>query len=411
MKRVGVLGGGQLGSLLACAVHDLGAEVGVFEPDAAAPACTRFRDVVNAPWTDEAALGRFLAGCHAVTYEMEHIDTAALKSLVANVPLLPSLHVLETTQDRAKEKTFLKSAGLPHVDFAVVRGGADLLRTASAFGLPFVLKTTRGGYDGKGQALVTTPAELEAVAAQLGDAEPCVLEEVVDLALEASVVVGRSRRDEEVVFPVFENVHAGHVLDLTLVPARVTPGIAAALQKVALEAARALDVRGLLTTEFFLTKSTEQRSNGVLVDGHTIFVNELAPRPHNSGHVTRNACTLSQYDVLARILLDVPLTSPELVSDGASWSWCMGNLLGDVWLAQHALQDLDVSALRRFPEVVDVVLYGKREAMPRRKMGHFVTRARDAGEAIRAAKAFREALATTVTSPIPSPVTSRAAPR
>jgi 5-(carboxyamino)imidazole ribonucleotide synthase len=393
MKRVGVLGGGQLGTMLASAVHDLGAEVRIFDPDPAAPACARFRDVVTAPWTDEAALSRFFAECSAVTYEMEHIDTAALRSLVTAPgapPLLPSLHVLETTQDRAKEKTFLKSAGLPHVDFAVVRGAADLMRTAPAFGFPFVLKTTRGGYDGKGQALVAGPEQLERAAAAIGESEPCVLEEVIDLALEASVIVARSRRGEEVAFPVFENAHEGHVLDVTVVPARVSPAVAQALSRVALEAARALDVHGLLTVEFFVTRSSEQRSQGVLADGYTVFVNELAPRPHNSGHVTRNACTVSQYDALARVLLDVPLGAPELVD--RAHHYCMGNLLGDVWLAQRATFDLDLSALRRFPEVIDVVLYGKREALPRRKMGHFVARARDADEAVRAARAFRKAL-------------------
>jgi len=400
MKRIGVLGGGQLGTMLAGAIHDLGAEACIYEPDAAAPACARFRNVVNAPWTDADALGRFFSSCDAVTYEMEHIDTRALKALETGAPLLPNVSVLETAQDRIHEKTFLERAGLPHVAFAVVRGRDELLRVAGSFGFPFIIKTVRGGYDGKGQAFVASAAGLGPVAATLAADGVYLLEEAIDLALEASVIVGRSPRGEEVVFPVFENVHTEHILDLTVVPARIPPELAERLQSIALEAARALDVHGLLTTEFFLSRTATQRpamstnatahapSRSVAVGGHHVYVNEFAPRPHNSGHVTRNACTASQYDVLARVLLDVPVASPALVGPGV---FCMGNLLGDIWLAQGR-RDLDLSSLRQFPEVIDVVLYGKRDAQPRRKMGHFVTQAPDADRAIRAAKAFRHNL-------------------
>ncbi|MDB4998203.1 MAG: 5-(carboxyamino)imidazole ribonucleotide synthase [Myxococcaceae bacterium] len=407
-RRVGILGGGQLGSLLASAVHDLGAEVFIYEPDPAAPACARFKHVTNAAWTDKEALARFFSEVDVVTYEMEHIDTSALKEVAAasTARLTPSCHVLETAQDRAREKDFLRSSGLPHVDFAVVRGRAELLRTAAAFGFPFILKTLRGGYDGKGQFFVASQTDLESLAAIFGNEDPCVLEEVIDLTFEASCIVGRSGSGadvEEVVFPIFENVHTGHILDLTLVPARIPESLRAAIAGIALDAARALDVQGLLTTEFFVTRRAEQRSRGTVVDGYHVYVNELAPRPHNSGHVTRNACTLSQFDVLARILLGIPVSTPALVGPG---SFCMGNLLGDVWIAQGARRpapsaddthvdgppELDLSVMRRFPEVIDVVFYGKREVEARRKMGHFVTAAPDAVQAAAAAKAFRVAL-------------------
>jgi 5-(carboxyamino)imidazole ribonucleotide synthase len=397
MRRIGVLGGGQLGTMLAGAIHDLGAEACIYEPDAAAPACTRFRQVVNAAWTDEEALRRFFASCDAVTYEMEHIDTAALKVLDTRTPLLPKLSVLETAQDRIHEKTFLEDAGLPHVAFAVARGRAELLAAAESFGFPFIVKTVRGGYDGKGQAFVSSAADLAVIAPKLAEGGTYLLEEAVDLALEASAIVGRSPRGEEVVFPIFENVHSAHILDLTVVPARIPPELGAALQRIALEAARALDVHGLLTTEFFVSgKAPAPRASAsqgtparsVVVGDHHVYVNEFAPRPHNSGHVTRNACTASQYDVLARILLDVPVGSPGLVGPGV---FCMGNLLGDVWLAQGR-RDLDLSCLRDFPEVIDVVLYGKHSAQPKRKMGHFVTQAADAERAVAVAKAFRHKL-------------------
>ncbi len=406
MRRVGILGGGQLGTMLAGAVHDLGAHVAIYEPEPMAPACACFRDVTNAAWTDAKALEAFVARCDVVTYELEHIETSALRALPPSTPIFPSLDVLEATQDRAKEKEFLRTSGLPFVDFAVVRGGEELLRAAPAFGLPFILKTARGGYDGKGQALVKTQEQVAAIAARLGPGQMCVLEEVIDLAFEASCIVGRSKAGEEVVFPVFENAHSEHILDLTLVPARVSAELAHTLQTVALDAARALSVTGLLTTEFFVAAASGSakhgtrtkpvlRSRGIRSGDLEVFVNELAPRPHNSGHVTRSACQISQFEVLARILLDVPLAPPVLVSDGY---WCMGNLLGDVWLAQKAARgesltgDLDLGALARMPEVRSVVLYGKRDPQSRRKMGHFVTHAADAESAMHAAKAFREAL-------------------
>ncbi|WP_394838360.1 ATP-grasp domain-containing protein [Pendulispora rubella] len=391
MKRIGVLGGGQLGTMLAGAIHDLGAEACIYEPEPAAPACARFREVVNAAWTDAEALGRFFASCEAVTYEMEHIDTRALKALDTTAKLFPNVHVLETAQDRALEKTFLQQAGLPHVAFAVARGRDELLQLAPSFGFPFIVKTIRGGYDGKGQAFVATAADLEPIVSKLAPDGVYLLEEAIDLALEASVIVGRSPRGEEAVFPVFENVHSEHILDLTVVPARIPPELSEKLQAIAIDAARALDVHGLLTTEFFVSrKPGRPTSRSVAVGDYHVYVNEFAPRPHNSGHVTRNACTASQYDVLARILLDVPVSSPALVGPGV---FCMGNLLGDVWLAQGR-RDLDLSSLRQFPEVIDVVLYGKRDAQPRRKMGHFVTHAPDADRAIQAAKAFRKNLLT-----------------
>lgn len=393
MKRVGILGGGQLGAMLTGAIHDLGGEARLFEPDAGAPACARYRDVVNAPWTDEAALRRFFEGCDVVTYEMEHIDTTALRALGGAIPLFPSLDVLETTQDRAKEKAFLARAGLPHAAFLVAQGAAEIRHAAAELGFPFVLKTTRGGYDGKGQAYVASDEDLSRALDGLDDRAPCVLEEAIDLVMETSCIVGRSRAGEEVVFPVFENAHAGHVLDLTVVPARVPPALADALQRVALEAARTLDVRGLLTTEFFVSRprAGATRSRAIEAAGYAIHVNEFAPRPHNSGHVTRNACVASQYDVLARILLDVPIGAPSLVGPD---TFCMGNLLGDVWEAQGRSDgtELDLSALAGADEVIDVVLYGKRAAKPRRKMGHYVTRARDPERAVEAARAFREAL-------------------
>jgi len=390
MRRVGILGGGQLGTMLAEALFHLDAPVTIYDADPSAPACVRFKDTLVAPWSDLAAIEAFAARCDVVTYEFEHIDATPLRALANGPPIVPSIQVLEITQDRAREKEFLAAKGLPHVHFAVVRTEAELRDGARAFGWPFILKTIRGGYDGKGQFHIAGHEDLDAAILALrerGSNFHCVLEEIVDLQLEVSAIVARSERDEAV-FPLFENAHSGHILDLTVVPARVPREVAEVVQEVALATASAIDLHGLLTIEFFVGRTPARRSVGREVGGLSVYVNELAPRPHNSGHVTRNACTMSQYDALARVLSGVPLTPPRINGSGA---WCMGNLLGDVWIAQ-ARERLDLSCWKDHPDVVDVVLYGKREARARRKMGHFVTHAETAERAIDAARAFREAL-------------------
>jgi 5-(carboxyamino)imidazole ribonucleotide synthase len=280
------------------------------------------------------------------------------------------------------------------VHFAVVRSESELRTAARTFGYPFILKTIRGGYDGKGQFHIAGHEDLDAAILALRErnAFDCVLEEIVDLALEASCIVARSSQEtggREIVFPLFENAHSGHILDLTLVPARVPAAAAQAIQECARKTAQALDLEGLLTVEFFVGRTQARRSQGIEAGGLFVYVNELAPRPHNSGHVTRNACSYSQYDALARVLAGVPLAPPVMNGDA---HWCMGNLLGDVWIAQGSSSRLDLSAWKDHPEVVDVVLYGKREPRARRKMGHFVTRSSTPEGALSAARAFRDDL-------------------
>lgn len=390
MKHVGILGGGQLGTMLAEALFHLDAPVTIYDADPTAPAIERFADAIVSPWSDLEAIEKFAKRCEIVTYEFEHIDAAPLRALSAGPPIVPSIEVLEITQDRAREKQFLARHELPHVHFVVVRSEEELQGEARRFSWPFILKTIRGGYDGKGQFFIAGHEDLDAAVLALRERKSdfhLVLEEVVDLKLEVSCIVARGG-GHEIVFPLFENAHAGHILDLTVVPARVPPEVAALVQDIALRTARAIDLLGLLTIEFFVGRSPARRSRAEEASGLYVYVNELAPRPHNSGHVTRNACTFSQYDALARVLAGVPLTPPRMNGEGA---WCMANLLGDVWLAQRS-DKLDLSCWREHPAVVDVVLYGKKAARARRKMGHFVTHAATPEEAMAAARAFREAL-------------------
>ncbi len=373
---VGILGGGQLGLMLAESLRKLDTPVLVLEPDAEAPCAQRLAGVMARPLDDPRALEAFFAQCDRVTYDSENIPSAPLSPFTDK--LAPSLRVLQISQHRALEKTFLSSHGFRPVQSAVVQPSDSLHQAAARFGFPCIVKSCLGGYDGKGQFRLRTEAEVRSLP-ETGSA--WVLEEVLSLDAEVSCIVAREAGGTAFTFPVFENIHTEHILDLTVLPARIDPAIQAEARSTALAIAKALEVVGLLTVEFFI---------GTGRDGvRRLFVNELAPRVHNSGHITRQACTSSQFDVLARLLSGVPLTEPEL-HEGA---WCMGNLLGDVWLAQGRTGGaLDLSAWQRFPNVVDVYLYGKREARAKRKMGHFVVHAKTPDEAARSARQFREAL-------------------
>jgi 5-(carboxyamino)imidazole ribonucleotide synthase len=373
---VGILGGGQLGLMLAESLRKLDTPVRVLEPDPEAPCAQRLAGVLARRLDDPDALTEFFRGVDRVTFDSENIPSQPLARWASR--LAPSLAVLTTSQHRALEKTFLAQHGFRPVHFAVVEPTASLHAAVRAFQAPCIVKSSLGGYDGKGQHRLRSVEDVK-VLPDVGHA--WVLEEVLSLEAEVSCIVARDGQGSDFTFPVFENVHVDHILDVTVLPARVDEALQDEARRTALAIARALDVVGLLTVEFFI---------GTGRDGaRGLFVNELAPRVHNSGHVTRQACTVSQFDALARILSDVPLTTPELHPGG----WCMGNLLGDVWLAQgRSGGPLDLSAWQRFPEVVDVYLYGKREARPKRKMGHFVVHAGSAAEAARLAGEFRRAL-------------------
>lgn len=397
MRTVGILGGGQLGMMLAERLVARDARVRVFDPDPRAPAVARFPGSATvAPWSDLAAVERFANGCDVVTCEFENVPEAAAQTAARFAELRPEARVLAVAQHRVREKEFLTKEGLPHAGWWSVARAEDLVPAADAAGSPYplVAKTAFGGYDGKGQRTVQDRAELAAFAADaraggFGDAG-FVLEERIELAGELSCIVARSARGDEVAFPIFENLHERHILDFTLVPARVSPAIAAAARRVALAAARALGVVGLLTVELFVTRRAPRSGAAdAAVDGALLLVNELAPRPHNSGHVTRVACEPSQFEALACVLLDLPLEAPRAAEPGA---FCMGNLLGDLW--KHGAPPPGLAAARSGEGGLrEVVLYGKPDARPRRKMGHFVVQGDTPDSALARARALREAWA------------------
>jgi 5-(carboxyamino)imidazole ribonucleotide synthase len=376
-RTVGILGGGQLGVMLGESLLHLNCEVVVLDPDLESPALARLPHVKTAAYDDSTALAELFGRCEVVTFDSENIPFQPLQPHAEH--LLPPLSVLATSQDRAKEKTFLAEHGFPHVAHRIVPLGADVRAAARELGFPCIAKSSLGGYDGKGQYRLETEADLAQLPTQARGG--WVLEERITLRTELSCIVAREANGAELCFPVFENLHTAHILDLTVVPARVALPLEEEATQVALKVARALKVVGLLTVEFFVGDGRAGQ--------HQLYVNELAPRTHNSGHVTRQACTFSQFDALARILAGAPLSPPRL-HPGA---WCMGNLLGEVWLSQgRSGGALNLRAWERFPDVVDVLLYGKHQARPGRKMGHFVVRADTPERAMERARAFRAAL-------------------
>src|SRR6478736_6843801 len=278
-RTIGVLGGGQLGRMLAQAVRRLGGRIHVYEPQAKCPAGAVADKEVNAPYEDIAALSAFARECEVVTYEFENVPAAPLRAIEHLTKLRPHWRVLETKQNRSREKNWLKQNGFPHARFAEVAADGDLPAGIRAVGVPCVVKTADFGYDGKGQLKVMTEADVAAVLQRFAG-QPVVIEQFVDFACEVSAVVARSANGEVAVFPVAENIHTNHILDFSIVPARVPPAVGAAAEAMARRVAAQIDLVGVLGVELFVTRTGE------------VLINELAPRTHNSGHYTLDAAPL-----------------------------------------------------------------------------------------------------------------------
>lgn len=343
----GILGGGQLGRMFGIAARRLGYRVHAFEPNPDSPAGQVSDQEVNAAYTDRDALAAFARGVDVVSFEFENIPLSAIEEVERICPVRPRGSVLHICQNREREKSFLRDHGFPHAAFAVVDSAASLESAMTQLGAPAVLKTADFGYDGKGQVKLhggENPAE---VWARFG-APRGVLEQWVPFAAEVSVVVARGLNGETRAFPASENIHRNHILDLSIVPARLAPEICAEAGRLAEAIAAALDVVGLLAVEFFVHR-----------DGH-LLVNELAPRPHNSGHYTFDACVTSQFEQQLRAVCGLPLGSTELLTPVVMW-----NLLGDLWKNGEP----DWNEILSHPRA-KLHLYGKNEARPGRKMGH-----------------------------------------
>jgi 5-(carboxyamino)imidazole ribonucleotide synthase len=371
---IGIFGSGQLGRMIALAARRMGYRIHTYSPDADSPTGQVADREVSADYGDEDAVRDFARRVDVVTFEFENVPSATVETAARYAPVRPSGAVLHTTQHRLREKTFLQGAGFPVAPFGAVRSPAEVRAALAELGGPAVLKTAGFGYDGKGQATLAAPDEAHAALAALWGSAPetvdAVLETFVDFERELSVVVARGSDGAVAPYGVFENRHHQHILDVTTAPAAVPPAVAAQALEVARGIVEALDVVGVLCVELFLTR-----------DGQ-LLVNELAPRVHNSGHLTFDACVTSQFEQQVRAVCGLPLGATDLLAPAA-----MANLLGDLWERGEP----DWAAACRFP-AVKLHLYGKAVPRPGRKMGHLTALAATAAEARTLALTARAAL-------------------
>lgn len=372
---LGMLGGGQLGRFFVSAAHEMGYKIWVLDPDPHSPAGLIADRHLRADYDDYAALDEMAGGCAAVTTEFENVPADTLDYLAKFVPVHPSAAAVAVCQNRIAEKTFLADHGLPHGPFAAIRCEDDLHRAGEVL-FPAVLKVARFGYDGKGQARVASRAEALHAFREFGG-EACVLEKLLRLDCEISVVLARDESGAARCFDPSENRHRRGILDVTIAPARVAPDLAGRARSAAEKIATELGYVGTLAVEFFVC------------DGE-LFVNEMAPRPHNSGHHTIDACVTSQYEQQVRALCGLPLGEPRAHSAAV-----MVNLLGELWYeggrADGAYREPDWAALQRVPNL-KLHLYAKHHARHGRKMGHFVVIDDDLAAALDVALAARAAI-------------------
>ena len=366
---VGVLGSGQLGRMFAIAARRMGYRVHTFSPDYDTPTGQVADREVTAAYDDLDAVRDFARGVSVVTFEFENVPAATAEAAAQHAEVRPAGAVLHTTQNRLREKGFLAKAGFPVPRFAAVCSAEDLKTALAEVGCPAVLKTADWGYDGKGQARIGRPEEAASAWTALGT-EEAILEAFVDFEREVSVVAARGLDGSFAAFGLFANDHSNHILDVTVSPAPVPPAVEREAMEIARGILEGLEVVGVLCVEMFLTR-----------DGR-LLVNELAPRPHNSGHLTFDACVTSQFEQQLRAICGLPLGSTGLLRPAA-----MANLLGDLWQDGEP----DWAAACRFPEV-KLHLYGKAAARPGRKMGHLTALASTPEEARRIVISAREAL-------------------
>jgi len=344
---LGMLGGGQLGRFFVIAAHEMGYRVTVLDPDKSSPA-GKIADVhLCAAYDDPAALKTMAETCQAITTEFENVPASTLENLAQTRTVRPSAKAVSIAQHRVLEKQFIRDAGIPVAPFVVVNTASDLPADANTI-YPAILKVARFGYDGKGQARVANQAEAEA-AFEAFKGEQCVLEKMLSLDYEVSVVLARDVQGNVAPYPLAENSHLNGILDVSIVPARAPKGIQDQARQLAIKIAEKLEYVGVLAVEFFV-------SNGQLL------ANEMAPRPHNSGHYTIDANVTNQFEQQLRALVGLPLGDSRLHSQAV-----MVNILGDIW--KNGAEPAWDKVFAR-PEL-KLHLYGKHEPRPGRKMGHY----------------------------------------
>jgi 5-(carboxyamino)imidazole ribonucleotide synthase len=372
-STIGVFGSGQLGRMLGLAARPMGYRFACFSPEADSPAEQVADFAAVGEYTDQAALTEFLRRVDVVTFEFENVPAIVAQTAErVGVPVHPAGRVLHTTQNRLREKEFLRSQGLPVTPFAAVRSLSDLRATILALGVPAVLKSAAFGYDGKGQVKIESSDQAE-TAWQVVGAQECILEAWSPFVMEASIVAARGQDGAFAAYPLFENRHSRHILDVTLAPARVADQTRRQAEEAARTIFNALEIVGTACVELFVLESG------------AIQVNEIAPRPHNSGHLTIEAASTSQFEQQVRAICGLPLGGVDLRPAA------MANLLGDLWFVEERRCEPEWQAALA-AEGVKLHLYGKREPRVGRKMGHLTAVAQTVEEAERRVLSAREAL-------------------
>ena len=367
---LGVLGGGQLGRMFAAAAKRMGYRVAVLAPGEDGPTAQLADLVFSAPYDDLDAVERFARASDAVTLEFENVPTAAAEAAARHAPVRPSGQVLHATQNRLRERELLDRLDLPSARHAPVRTEADLEEAVRRVGAPAVLKSASTGYDGKGQRKVDRAEDALSLWEEL-DRQPCLYEAFVPFEVELSVVGARGHDGALALYEPSRNDHVDHILDVSVVPGGFADGVATRARELAAAVFEGLELVGVACVEMFL------------LDDGSLLVNEIAPRPHNSGHLTIEAAATSQFEAQVRALAGLPLGATERLAGGAA----MANLLGDLWLDGTP----DWAAALAHP-AVRLHLYGKDDARPGRKMGHLTATADTAEEAERRVRAARAAL-------------------
>lgn len=356
-QTIGIIGGGQLGQMMALDAKQTGMKVIILDPTPHCPAGQVADEQIVAPYADVKAIEELARRSDVLTYEFENVDLHALEDVADKVYVPQGTHLLYTTKNRIREKTFLRNAGLKTAPFMAVHNRADLENAVAKIGFPAVLKTCEGGYDGHGQEVLHSEADLAKCDGILSTKD-AILEGWVPFKLECSVMVGRNENGEVTVFPVSENIHHDEILHLSIVPARISTELQKKAQQMAAKIADAIDLRGILGVEMFVGHDGE------------IYINELAPRPHNSGHYSIEACNFSQFAVHNRAVCNWPLPKIQLLSPVV-----MVNVLG-----QHVAGVRDQIAKRPNWHFHD---YGKAEVRHNRKMGHVTILTDDVNQTIK----------------------------
>ena len=370
---IGIIGGGQLGKMIAQEAKRMSMKVIVLDPQEHCPASSVVDEQIVADFKDQAAIDRLASKCDVLTYEIELANSDALERLEARgKDVCPSPRILRIIQDKYKQKAFFKENNIPLPDFHLIDRATDLNKVLKSFGLPLLVKARVDSYDGRGNTLIQTQNELLNWFRNINGTK-YMIERVIKFRKELSVMVARNRKGQIESFPVVENIHKNNILDTTIAPARVPKMTRRKAKKIAEKAVTALGGSGIFGVEMFLTS-----------DG-TILVNEVSPRPHNSGHYTIEACSISQFEQHLRAILDLPLSRPQLLSPAV-----MVNILG----SPDCSGPYRIKGLRGLFSIpgCKLHLYGKKTSKPNRKLGHITVTAKGAGAALRRAKKARESL-------------------